>query len=80
MPGMAGSPFANPFKIGPDGTREEVLAKYEAYLRSNDELMSRILELDGKVLGCWCAPKKCHGDIIIKIIKEIKVEKMFFIY
>ena len=43
-----GSPFANPFKIGRDGTRAEVLAKYEQYLRNSPELMDRILELDGK--------------------------------
>ena len=80
MPGKAGSPFANPFKIGKDGTRSEVIAKYEAYLRGRPDLLERILELDGKVLGCWCKPKDCHGDIIVKIIRELKLDKQFFSY
>ena len=75
-----GSPFANPFKIGVDGTRAEVLEKYEAYLRGNQELLDRILELDGKVLGCWCKPKKCHGDIIVRLIEEIKLDRKLFIF
>lgn len=75
-----GSPFANPFKIGRDGTRAGVLAKYEQYLRNSPELMDKILELDGKVLGCWCKPAKCHGDIIVKIIEEIKHDKKYFIF
>jgi len=65
------SKFGNPFTIGKDGTREEVIEKYEKYLRGNKELMDSIIDLDGKVLGCWCKPKACHGDIIIKVIKEI---------
>ena len=56
MPGMAGSPFANPFKIGEDGTRDEVLKKYEAYIRARPDLLELLPTLKGKVLGCWCAP------------------------
>ena len=80
MPGMAGSPFANPFKIGEDGTRDEVLKKYEAYIRSRPDLLELLPSLEGKVLGCWCAPKKCHGDILVKLINELKVEQKFFIF
>lgn len=40
-----GSPWGNPFIIGKDGTRDEVIAKYEAYLDSNPKLLSRIGEL-----------------------------------
>jgi len=68
--------WENPFIIGKDGTRKEVIEKYEKYLRNNEELINRIMELDGKILGCWCKPKPCHGDIIIKIINEIKNENM----
>ena len=34
--------------------------------------MDSILELDGKVLGCWCCPEECHGDILVKILQELK--------
>lgn len=81
MPGKAGSLFANPFKIGADGTREEVIEKYETWLRErlNEEpdLVEELLKLDGKILGCWCAPKKCHGDVIVKLIRELSIEKRF---
>lgn len=75
-----GSPYFNPFKIGIDGTRAEVIEKYERYLRSSPELLERLLSLDGKILGCWCKPKQCHGDVILKIINELKVEKRFIIF
>lgn len=62
--------WGNPFIIGRDGNREAVVEKYEKYLRSNAELMGAISELKDKVLGCWCYPQKCHGDVIIKILNE----------
>jgi len=66
------SKWGNPFAIGKDGNRQEVIDKYREWLLNNDELLLDILELDGKVLGCWCAPKACHGDVIIEVIEEIK--------
>ena len=66
------SKWGNLFVIGKDGTREEVIKKYEEYVRNNKVLMSSIQELSGKTLGCWCSPKPCHGDVLIEIIKEKK--------
>ena len=64
-------PFGNPFKIGPDGTREEVVEKYAEWVLTQPELLAKIRsELKGKVLGCWCAPKLCHGDIIAELANE----------
>lgn len=60
--------WGNPFVIGKDGTREEVIAKYEAWLRSKPDLMLAVkLELSGKDLLCWCAPLPCHGDVLLRI-------------
>lgn len=63
-----GSPFGNPYVIGRDGTRDEVIEKYKAYFLDrieNDESFRRQVEsLKCKVLGCHCKPKRCHGDII----------------
>ena len=65
-------PFGNPYIIGEDGTRDEVIEKYEKYVRSNPDLMKRIQrEIPGKVLGCWCGPKRCHGEVLIKIADEL---------
>lgn len=71
------SKWGNPFKIGKDGTRTEVIEKYKKWLLNNKELMSEILVLDGKILACHCKPKKCHGDIIIETIEAIKNEQIF---
>lgn len=68
-----GSKWGNPYSHK-EGTlaeevvdsRSEAVKKYEEYLLSNDELMSSLPELKGKVLGCWCKPKSCHGDILLK--------------
>jgi hypothetical protein len=62
--------WGNPFIIGKDGTREEVIAKYKDYLLSNDELMARLHELEGKILGCWCHPLPCHADILVALANK----------
>ena len=68
------SEYANPYKVGKDGTLDEVLEKYEIYLRKkleDDTFKVSFLTLKGKRLGCWCKPNKCHGDIILKILDTI---------
>jgi len=65
-------PWGNPFSIGKDGTREEVIQKYEAWIRKQPELLAQLHTLKGKVLGCWCAPKACHGDVLLKLLKEVE--------
>lgn len=63
------SPFGNPFKIGRDGTRQQVLAKYEEHLFKHPKLVARARkELKGKKLGCFCKPKACHAEILAKYI------------
>lgn len=64
------SKYGNPFVIGRDGTRDQVIGNYESWIRSNPALMAQVHELKGKVLGCWCKPNACHGDVLIKIIHE----------
>ena len=63
-------PWGNPFAIGKDGTREEVIARYEEWIRTQPDLMARLPELRGKVLGCWCSPYPCHGDVLQKLLRE----------
>ena len=71
-----GSKWGNPFKIGKDGNRDEVIAKYEEYIRNNTELLNALPELKNKVLGCFCRPKDCHGDVLIKLLKEKNIEEV----
>lgn len=64
------SKWHNPFKLGVDGDRDECLAKYRAYVLGKPELMAALHELDGQILGCWCAPQKCHGDVLLALRAE----------
>lgn len=65
-----GSKWGNPFRIGPDGSREQVIRKYEAWLMTQSDLLEALPELEGKVLACWCAPKPCHGDVLARLVRE----------
>jgi hypothetical protein len=68
-----GSKWGNPYSHR-EGTlakftvnnRREAIKKYEEYLLSNEDLLRDLTELKGKVLGCFCKPKSCHGDVLAK--------------
>lgn len=64
-----GSKWGNPFKMGRDGTRDEVVEKYHRYLLSRPSLIAALGELKGKRLGCFCKPLRCHGDILVDLIE-----------
>lgn len=72
-----GSKWGNPFKIGIDGTREEVIEKYIQYFWTTN-LFDDIEELVNKILGCYCSPKDCHGDFLaylannLELVREIR--------
>jgi Domain of unknown function (DUF4326) len=62
------TPVGNPFVIGPDGDRLEVIAKYRAWLLSQPDLVRYVqLHLRGADLVCWCAPLPCHADVLAEI-------------
>lgn len=71
-----GSLWGNPFKIGADGTREEVIEKFRLYLweqiKAGRISKEQLVELEGKTLGCFCTPQACHGDIIVKAVNWAK--------
>lgn len=68
------SPFGNPFRIGPDGTREQVMAKFKDYfdrrIRRDMIFRAAVAMLKGKILGCYCKPLPCHCDIIADYLNE----------
>lgn len=59
------SKWGNPYVIGRDGTRKQVIAKYHDYLYESG-LINEVKELKGKCLVCYCAPLACHGDILLE--------------
>ena len=70
------SPFGNPFVIGRDGDRETVIRKYRAWLVAQPALVERVRrELADKVLGCWCAPAPCHGDVLADVANDVGVPR-----
>ena len=66
--------FGNPFKIGRDGTREEVIEKYRRYfydrIKTDKKFRWAVEALKDCVLGCWCKPLACHGDILVEFIES----------
>src|SRR5690242_16178422 len=64
---LAASPLASPFRPGPDGSREEVVAKYREYLLGRQDLLAMLPGLRGRRLGCWCAPLPCHAMVIAEL-------------
>lgn len=60
--------YGNPFIIGRDGDRDEVVEKYKEWLLAQPDLVNLVKKnLKGKSLVCWCAPLKCHADILLEI-------------
>lgn len=67
-------PFGNPYHLGNDGDRAIVLEKFRSYfyrrVEQDPEFKRRVLDLRGKVLGCHCAPQRCHGEIIVEYVEN----------
>lgn len=65
--------FGNPFSIGKHGDRDEVIEKYRVYfyarISCDDHFRREVESLRGKVLGCWCRPLACHGDVIVEYLR-----------
>lgn len=65
------SKWSNPYRIGPDGNRETVIRRYEEWILKQDEILADLHELKGKVLGCYCRPHACHGDVLVKLVNSL---------
>ncbi len=77
--------YGNPWLLGPDGTRDEICDRYEAWLREGrgfghpeatearrQAILKSLPALKGKVLGCWCGPAlRCHGDLLVALTEEL---------
>jgi len=77
--GWCGSVLGNPFRIGVDGDREEVIRKYREWLykrlETDPQVQSAIMDIvrmldRGELvrLGCWCAPLPCHAEVIKEVV------------
>lgn len=71
-----GSQWGNPFRIGRDGDRVTVIAKYERWLADQHHLLRALDELRGHDLVCFCAPRACHGDLLLRLAnatREVRI-------
>jgi hypothetical protein len=74
-PSKWGNPFSYKektlakFKVN---NKEESIRAYRQWILNNPELLSQLHELEGKILGCWCKPYSCHGDILIELLEREK--------
>jgi len=65
--------WCNPYKITKDMNRNDVIKKYKIYIIDKikkEHLYDNLLKLKGKILGCWCYPEPCHGDVLIDLINN----------
>lgn len=67
-------PFGNPFQMRQERDRAKVIEQFGRYARNKvakaPDFARAVKGLHGKVLGCYCAPKACHGDVLLKLAAE----------
>jgi len=75
-----GSIWGNPYShlVGSSAefqvhSRDEAIEKYREYILENPTLLSQIGDLRGMVLGCWCSPLRCHGEVLLELLDECKL-------
>ncbi|OAF16523.1 hypothetical protein AYJ54_38055 [Bradyrhizobium centrolobii] len=64
---VRGCKWGNPFRIGRDGDRATVIAKYERWLADQHHLLRGLDQLRGRDLVCFCAPRARHGDLLLRL-------------
>ena len=67
-----GGEWGNPAKLKDHNfDRPKVIALYESHIRSDKELFKKVINLKDKVLGCWCSPERCHGEVLHRLAGNI---------
>jgi len=66
------SPFGNPFKIeeDTDELREDAIEMYAEWITGQPQLLAQLENLRGMTLVCWCHPRRCHGEVLIQLLRE----------
>ena len=54
------------------GSRDEAVEAYREWITNGEgkHLMNDLHELKNKVLGCWCKPQSCHGDVLSELVAK----------
>ena len=64
--------WGNPFIEGRDGDRDQVVELYRKWIMSQSQLLRDLDDLRGRDLVCYCAPRACHGDVLLALANEIR--------
>jgi len=78
-----GSIWGNPFPMLDKSAveRSRVIGLYRIHLAQQIKLglitPAQLIQLDGKRLGCFCAPLPCHGDVLKEAVELAKQGKPF---
>ncbi len=63
--------WGNPFIVGRDGDRAEVIQKYRLWLPTRPQLLQRLPELKDGILVCYCHPLPCHADVLAELANAL---------
>ncbi len=68
--------WGNPFCVGRDGDRVEVLERYREYLKywlkADKSYRADFLALANvPALVCCCKPVACHGDVMVEFLEKL---------
>lgn len=69
------SKWGNPFVIGNSITREKAIEFYRRWIKTQPDLLAALPELKGKRLACYCAPKPCHGDVLVELVEALPTDR-----
>lgn len=71
-----GTVWGNPYQIGQDGDRDEVIRKFaydfdRGFLKVHQDFEKHLSKIKGKVIACHCKPAACHGDVIAAYVNSL---------
>lgn len=69
---LPASKWANPFTVAQCGSAEAAVAEYRKHLMRRPDLIAALPELRAKVLGCFCKPDACHGDVLVEMVNALE--------
>jgi Domain of unknown function (DUF4326) len=65
------SKWGNPFTITNVRDRDMAVDQYAEWIKTQPGLLACLPELKDKRLGCYCAPQRCHGDVLVALVNSL---------
>ena len=64
------SQWGNPRRMASEQERIEVIHRYHKWVITQPQLILALPKLRGETLGCYCKPKPCHGDVLVRLFLQ----------